>query len=100
MFLNPSYRVFEIDSNSKFPVDYIQYKFNLTLANSQPDITPIWEVRYRATQLYNVTNLTELKLLKNFIDTLDTNKENYLKVVSAFFTEGPLYNLYVDKKGK
>jgi hypothetical protein len=100
MFLYPSYRVFEVDPLSMLPVDYVQYKLNLTLANSQPDVEPIWEVRYRATDLFNVTNLYEMEKIKSFISSFETNADNYNKMAAAFFTEGPLMSLYVNKKGK
>jgi hypothetical protein len=80
------------------PVDYIQYKFNITDANLYPDLKPEWEIRYRATEFFGINNLSELNRIKSFIQTIDSNTANYLKIASAFFTEGPMYDVYTISK--
>ncbi len=47
-FKNPSFRVYEVDSNTKILKDYQQYRLNLTEANLTPDIKPDWKVAYNA----------------------------------------------------
>ena len=43
--MNPSFRVFEIDSKSKVIKDYLQYGFDLNEANKLKSNKPKWEVR-------------------------------------------------------
>ena len=55
---NPSFRQFIIDSNTKNLIDYEQYRLNLTDANERR--VADWFIAYKATELFNVTDLTEL----------------------------------------
>ena len=64
---NPSFRQFIIDSNTKNVIDYEQYRLNLTDANEKREAN--WYIVYRATEMYNVTDLTELdKMFKIDVD--------------------------------
>ena len=64
---NPSFRQFIIDSNTKNLIDYEQYRLNLTDSNAKG--VADWYIAYYATQLYNVTDLTELdKIFKINVD--------------------------------
>ena len=55
--LNPSFRQYIIDSNTKQVIDYEQYRLNLTEANLKEQAD--WYLSYTATQLFNVSDLTE-----------------------------------------
>ena len=55
--LNPSFRQYIIDSNTKQVIDYEQYRLNLTEANLKEQAN--WYLSYTATQLFNVSDLTE-----------------------------------------
>ena len=64
---NPSFRQFIIDSNTKNIIDYEQYRLNLTDANENGNAD--WYIVYKATKLFNVTDLTELdKIFKINVD--------------------------------
>ena len=64
---NPSFRQFIIDSNTKNIIDYEQYRLNLTDANENGIAD--WYIVYKATKLFNVTDLTELdKIFKINVD--------------------------------
>ena len=64
---NPSFRQFIIDSNTKNLIDYEQYRLNLTDSNAKG--VADWYITYYATQLFNVTDLTELdKIFKINVD--------------------------------
>ena len=55
--LNPSFRQYIIDSNTKQVIDYEQYRLNLTEANLKGQA--VWYLSYTATELFNVSDLTE-----------------------------------------
>ena len=64
---NPSFRQFIIDSNTKNIIDYEQYRLNLTEANEKGEAN--WYIAYKATELFNVTDLTDLdKIFKLDVD--------------------------------
>ena len=64
---NPSFRQFIIDSNTKNIIDYEQYRLNITDANEKGIAE--WYITYKATSLFNVTDLTELdKIFKINVD--------------------------------
>jgi len=49
-FQNPSFRIYEMDSDSKIVLDYFQYRLNLTEANEQEQ-EPEWKVAYTAKEV-------------------------------------------------
>lgn len=53
--LNPGYRVYDIDAQSKYVVDHQTYIFNLTEANAS-NVTN-WQLEYSAQSAYNMTDL-------------------------------------------
>ena len=55
--LNPSFRQYIIDSNTKQVIDYEQYRLNLTEANLKGQAN--WYLSHLATELFNVSDLTE-----------------------------------------
>ena len=55
--LNPSFRQYIIDSNTKQVIDYEQYRLNLTEANLKGEAK--WYLSHLATELFNVSDLTE-----------------------------------------
>jgi hypothetical protein len=89
-YLNPSFRVFEIDPDTKFPVDYLQYRMNLDEANKSDD-PPKWEAKYRATEYFGLENLTEIEKIRNFVLKIESDEEINEKVLEAFFSGGPEY---------
>ena len=76
----PSFRMFYLDSNTKNVIDYDQYRLNITDANLKG--TANWYLSHKATQLFNVTDLTEHEkmtqinvegqyILKRYADSAD-----------------------------
>ena len=49
-FQNPSFRIYEMDSDTKVMLDYFQYRLNLTEANAQEG-EPQWKVAYTAKEV-------------------------------------------------
>ena len=56
--LNPSFRQYIIDSKTKQIIDYEQYRLNLTDANLKGEAN--WYLSHKATELFNVNDLTEM----------------------------------------
>ena len=56
--LNPSFRQYIIDSNTKQIIDYEQYRLNLSDANLNGEAK--WNLSHKATELFNVSDLTEM----------------------------------------
>jgi len=56
--LNPSFRQYIIDKNTKQIIDYEQYRLNLTEANLIGEAN--WYLSHKATELFNVSDLTEM----------------------------------------
>lgn len=54
---NPSFRVYELESNNKIFSDYKQYRLNLTEANLTPEIKPQFKISYSAKEVKNLINL-------------------------------------------
>ncbi len=64
---NPSFRVFDVDSDTKLLKEYYQYGMNLTEANLNPLQNPKWKIRYRATEAFNLTSLIDLEGFKRYV---------------------------------
>ena len=56
---HPSFRLFILDSNTKNVIDYQQYRLNITDANLKG--VADWHIAYNATELFNVSDLTQLE---------------------------------------
>jgi len=97
-YLHPSFRVFEVDSNSKVIKDYLQYGFDLDEANKSIENKPKWLVRYRATELFKVNYISNYEKVKEFIMNIYNKKEKINDLLKAFFAYGPLYDKYVNNK--
>ncbi len=92
--MNPSFRVFQVDSDSKFPKDYLQYRLNITKANLANQTEPKWEVVYKATHFFNIPYLNDFEGISKFAKDIENNMEVYDKALEAFYSGGPYYNTY------
>jgi sphingomyelin phosphodiesterase len=99
-YLNPSFRVFEVDSDTKIFKDYLQYRMNITLANSHVDNEPVWEVSYRASEYFGAKDLTDLEAIHQYVEKIASDDAVYQKTCRSFFTDGPQVEMYCDKQGK
>jgi sphingomyelin phosphodiesterase len=50
-FQNPSFRIYELDSNNIILKDYHQYRLDLVEANLHPDNEPEWKIAYSAKKV-------------------------------------------------
>lgn len=49
--LNPSYRIFEVDTTTNFPVNYYQYRLNLSEANGDVSQNLTFDIAYNALEV-------------------------------------------------
>jgi sphingomyelin phosphodiesterase len=61
---NPSFRIYEADTDTKLVTDYTQYRLNLTKANENPESLPLYDIAYTFKSQYNVTNLNPSTLYR------------------------------------
>ena len=73
---------------------------NLTLANSHPDNEPVWEISYRASEFFNIKNLTDYEGIHKFVEQINTEDSIYIKTCRSFFADGPQIEMYCDKPSK
>ncbi|RZC34304.1 sphingomyelin phosphodiesterase-like [Asbolus verrucosus] len=59
---NPSYKIFQVESTTFSLLDYQEWTFNLTLANSQPSTqSPEWYKLYSFVEAYGVQDLSPVE---------------------------------------
>ena len=91
---NPSFRIYTIDSNTKNVIDYEQYRMNLTESNEKGE--GIWYLSHKATELFNVTDLTEIEKMTQ----IDVEGEYIMKRYADSATEKQMHDKKEIKKAK
>jgi len=56
--LNPSYRIFVYDNDTNQPLNYNQYRLNLTFWNQNTTGPIAWDLAYDVISQYNMSNMT------------------------------------------
>ncbi|XP_055905944.1 sphingomyelin phosphodiesterase-like [Eupeodes corollae] len=59
---NPNYKIYQVEPESFQVVDQETWFFNLTKANLKPDESPKWELEYRMTEAFNMTDMSPASL--------------------------------------
>lgn len=72
--INPSYKVYEVDTNTLEVLDFEEWTFNLTLANSQPKEPLKWFKIYSFKDHYNLSSLSP-KSIDDLVINMAKNKE-------------------------
>ena len=100
-FFHPSFRVFEIDSNTKQLIDYVQYRLNITKANLDPipSNKPKWDIAYRASEEFQARDLVDFNRFADFIERIQNRTGEYKMLMRHFFNDGPMYKEYVNNPG-
>jgi len=70
---NPSFRVYEIDSDTKLPVNYYQYRLNLTKANLYPTQPLQWDIAYDFLGTYGYKDMG-IATIDHFRNQILTNQ--------------------------
>ena len=91
---NPSFRIYIIDSNTKNIIDYEQYRMNLTEANEKGEAT--WHLSHKATELFNVTDMTEIEKMTQ----INVEGEYIMKRYADSATEKQMHDKKEIKKAK
>ena len=91
---NPSFRIYTIDSNTKNIIDYEQYRLNLTEANEKGEAN--WYLSHKATELFNVTYLTEIENMTK----INVEGEYIMKRYADTATEKQMHDKKEIKKAK
>jgi len=77
---NPSFRILEVDSETLLPLEIYTYRLNLTHYNENLNITELeWDLAYKFTEEYNITNLYDYKGIDDLTERLRTDKETQKK---------------------
>ncbi len=71
---------------------------NITLANLTPDKNPIWDEVYKASELFEIHDLSETEKINSFVKNLLNDEPSFSKICNAFFTEGPQVSYCNDNK--
>jgi len=75
--INPSFRVYEADPVTFEIVDYHQHRMNMTTANQNPGVTPVFELAYSFKEYFGVPDLT-LGSLFNLVNNFMVNETSAL----------------------
>jgi hypothetical protein len=97
--LNPSFRIYEADKDTKLLTNYFQYGFNVIEANLYTDSEPNWKVRYNANEFFELENLYDYKGIKKIFDSFETNNDKYKEYMKHYWSEGPAYENDKDNMG-
>lgn len=91
---NPSFRIYQIDSDSKNVIDYEQYRMNFTASNEKG--TAQWYLSHKATDLFNVSDLTHIEEMTQ----IDVEGEYILKRYADSATEKQMHDKKEIKRAK
>ena len=69
---NPEFRIYEIDFDTMRPVNYQQYRLNLTKWNALPNDNVEWDLAYDFLSEYNYSDMS-FKTFENLTERLRTN---------------------------
>ena len=87
--LNPSFRLFEADEESKVLLDFTQYRLNLTNANLSPDKQPVWDAAYSFKEYYGVADISASSVYEMAL-LLGDNEQQSLRYLKNFYAGGNL----------
>ncbi|XP_077294992.1 sphingomyelin phosphodiesterase 1-like [Arctopsyche grandis] len=74
-FVNPNYRIFEVDSDTSEIIDFETWYYNLTEANLKPEELPTWYNEYSFKDFYNLLSLKPVELDRLVNKMVTTGKE-------------------------
>ena len=86
--LNPSFRIYAADSNTWLPVNYYQYRLNLTQANLNATAAPQWTVAYDFLSEYNLPDMSVETVYKWALSMM-MNEAEMVKFMGNFVAGGP-----------
>lgn len=87
---NPSFRIYEVDKETLFPVDYHQYRLVLSQANMNLSRNPKFDLVYSAKNFYDMQDLSPAsyaKLAQQLRDDSNILYEYYLNYYASYHGE-------------
>ncbi|XP_055851214.1 sphingomyelin phosphodiesterase-like [Episyrphus balteatus] len=81
---NPNYKIYQVEPTSFQVVDQETWFFNLTKANLKPEESPKWELEYKMSDEFNMTDLSPASvdgLLTKFAETPSLLRKYWCKFV-------------------
>lgn len=74
--LNPSFRVYQVDALTKIPINYHQYRLNLTRWNAFPKEENLpWDDAYDMLSEYSLKNIWDLSNLQQLVEQIKKDKD-------------------------
>lgn len=86
--INPSYRIYQVDSESLQVTNYYQYRLNLTQANLNPNSEPEFELAYDFLSEYGVSDMYPDTIL-DWLNAIKDDEQQVLKLRRNQETQGP-----------
>jgi len=83
--LNPSFRVFEADSDTHTILNYYQYRLNLTKWNKNTTGPLSWDLAYDALSAYQLPDLSPASV-EAFVERMAKDKQLMSTYISHFYT--------------
>jgi sphingomyelin phosphodiesterase len=87
-FINPSFRIYDVDSDTKILKDYSQYRLNITEANITPDIKPQFKVAYTAKKAFNIEHLNDYNAIRDNILKMKNDDKWFDIATDIFYAQG------------
>lgn len=85
--LNPSFRIFEVDLATKIPVNFYQYRLNLTYWNQFPkDTDVVWDLGYDMLSEYGMKNLWDFSEFTKLVERIKKDKTIREKFTRNFWS--------------
>lgn len=98
-YMNPSIRLYEMDSKTYSIKNYKQYRVYIEEANKSPEKEPELKLSYDMNSIYGVKNIYDYDIISFKLKTMLHDKVFYNKILSIFTSESSFrYNLYIKKK--
>lgn len=97
-FLNPSFRYFEVDSESYEIKNMYQYRLDLEKANKDKDNLPKFDKVYEFNDLFKVSSPYDYKGIRETTENIMKDDTLYFNILNNYFSGGSLFNKFKDQK--
>ena len=85
---NPSYRIFDLQTDNYAISNYHQYRLYLDEANKNMAVLPKWRLAYIFKEFYNVSSM-EYGNIANALERMKTDKMFAADLITQMMQEGP-----------
>jgi len=88
--LNPDYKVYDIETDHYYVLDYEQWTYNLTEANENPKAEPRWFKQYSFKEAYGLDKL-ELSSYHDLLQRMTTDASLLEKYRAFQYRDSPVH---------